>query len=138
MRAIQVEYEVLPHFVREERRDLAPASTPGAERTDGDPDAAFASAHRVVERTLGMPQMAHMCLEPHGQVAAWAGDELEVHASTQAVSTLGGQFASELGVPGDAGAGPHRVHGRRLRLQVLAWIAGGSSAQSWRARPARR
>jgi xanthine dehydrogenase YagR molybdenum-binding subunit len=99
LRAIQVEYEVLPHFVTEKHRDRAPAAQPGAERTDGDPDAAFASAHRTVEQTLGMPQIAHMCLEPHGQVAAWDGDELEVHASTQAVSTLAGQFASELGIP---------------------------------------
>ncbi len=99
LRALQVEYEVLPHFVTEKHRDRAPAAQPGSERTDGDPDAAFASAHRTVEQTLGMPQMAHMCLEPHGQVAAWDGDELEVHASTQAVSTLAGQFASELGIP---------------------------------------
>ncbi len=99
VRAIRVEYEVLPHFVTEEDRDSAPAARPAAERTEGDPDAAFAAAHKTVEQTLGMPQMAHMCLEPHGQVAAWDGDELEVHASTQAVSTLGGQFASELGIP---------------------------------------
>ncbi len=120
LRAIQVEYEVLPHFVTEKHRDRVPAAQPGAERTDGDPDAAFASAHRTVEQTLGMPQIAHMCLEPHGQVAAWDGDELEVHASTQAVSTLAGQFASETGHTGDPGADPDRVHGRRLRLQVLA------------------
>ena len=99
LRALQVEYEVLSHFVTEKHRDRAPAAQPGSERTAGDPDAAFASAHRTVEQTLGMPQMAHMCLEPHGQVAAWDGDELEVHASTQAVSTLAGQFASELGIP---------------------------------------
>lgn len=99
VRAIRVDYEVLPHFVTEEDRDRAPGANPAGERTEGDPDAAFAAAHRVVERTLGMPQMAHMCLEPHGQVCSWDGDELEVHASTQAVSTLAGQFATELGVP---------------------------------------
>ncbi len=99
LRAIHVEYEVLPHFVNEEDRDRAPAARAASEKTAGDPDAALAAAHAVVERTLGMPQIAHMCLEPHGQVCSWDGDDLEVHASTQAVSTLAGQFASELGVP---------------------------------------
>ncbi|MYB18794.1 MAG: xanthine dehydrogenase family protein molybdopterin-binding subunit [Holophagales bacterium] len=99
LRAIRVDYEVLPHFVTEEDRDRAPGARAAGERAEGDPDAAFATAHRTVERTLGMPQMAHMCLEPHGQVCSWDGDELEVHASTQAVSTLAGQFATELGVP---------------------------------------
>ncbi len=99
LRAIRVEYEALPHFVSEADRDAAPDARPAGERVDGDPDAAFARAHRTVERTLGMPQIAHMCLEPHGQVCSWDGDELEVHASTQAVSTLGGQFAAELGIP---------------------------------------
>ena len=99
VRAIRVDYEVLPHFVTEENRDGAPDARAAGERTEGDPDAAFVAAHRTVERTLGMPQMAHMCLEPHGQVCSWDGDELEVHASTQAVSTLAGQFATELGIP---------------------------------------
>ncbi|HUP23449.1 MAG TPA: xanthine dehydrogenase family protein molybdopterin-binding subunit [Thermoanaerobaculia bacterium] len=98
-RAIVVEYQVLPHFVTEEDLAAAPDAKPGAEETVGDPDAGFAQAEVAIETRLGMPQIAHMCLEPHGQVAVWEGSELTVHISTQAVSTIPFQLAEPLGVP---------------------------------------
>ena len=97
--AIVVEYEILPHFVDEEDLAAAPDTKAPQEETVGDAASAMAAAAATVEARLGMPQIAHMCLEPHGQVAHWQGDELTVYASTQAVSTLPFQFAEVLEVP---------------------------------------
>jgi xanthine dehydrogenase YagR molybdenum-binding subunit len=99
VRAIAVEYEVLPHYVLEGDRSKAPATKPGREQTVGDPDSAFAAAAAKVERTLAVPMINHCSLEPHGLVAEWEGDRLTSFASTQAVSTLSGQFAEPLGIP---------------------------------------
>lgn len=99
VRAVEVEYEVLSHFVEEARLEDAPETKPAQEQVTGDPDAAFASAPVVIEASPGLPQMAHCPLEAHGQVAEWEGDELTVYASTQGVSTLPFQFAESLGVP---------------------------------------
>jgi xanthine dehydrogenase YagR molybdenum-binding subunit len=99
VRAIAVEYEVLPHYVLEEDRTQAPETKPGREQTVGDPDGAFAAAAAKVERTLAVPMINHCALEPHGLVAEWEGDQLTAFASTQAVSTLAAQFAEPLGVP---------------------------------------
>ncbi len=102
LRAIKVEYEILPHYVDEADPAKAPETKPGRERVVGDPLAALESAAVTVERELSVPMINHCCLEPHGQVTAWDGDELTVWASTQAVSTLAFQFAEPLGVPASA------------------------------------
>ncbi len=92
LRAVRVEYEVLEHYVIEEDPNGTFEKKEPQERSQGDPDAGFASATTVVERELAIPQIAHMCLEAHGQVAEWQGDEVTVWASTQGVSTLPQQF----------------------------------------------
>ncbi|MEE2775145.1 MAG: xanthine dehydrogenase family protein molybdopterin-binding subunit [Acidobacteriota bacterium] len=97
--AIDVDYEVLPHYVTEGDRDAAPETKPGREREAGEPDQAMAAAAVKVERTLSIPMINHSCLEPHGQLAEWNGDELTVWASTQAVSTIGVGFAEPMEVP---------------------------------------
>ena len=99
VRAIRVEYDVLPHFVLEGDRAAAPVTKPGREETKGDPEGAYASAAAKVERTLSIPMINHCPLEPHGSVAEWEGDQLTSYASTQAVSTLAAQFAEPLGIP---------------------------------------
>ncbi|HEX7184641.1 MAG TPA: xanthine dehydrogenase family protein molybdopterin-binding subunit [Thermoanaerobaculia bacterium] len=100
VRAIVVEYEVLPHFVTEERLDKAPEVKPGQEETVGDPDKAMAAAAVRVKGTYGMPVVAHNCLEPHGQICEWTSkDEMTAYCSTQAVSALAPQFAERLGIP---------------------------------------
>src|SRR5262249_27581630 len=66
VRKIKVDYEVLPHLVRED--DLAKAGArarQGAETTKGDPDKAFQDAEAVSEGTYGIPVVNHCCLEPH-------------------------------------------------------------------------
>jgi xanthine dehydrogenase YagR molybdenum-binding subunit len=100
VRAIKVDYEVLPHVVREE--DLAKVGSrakPSGEQITGDPDAAFKTAEVVSEGEYGIPVITHCCLEPHGQVVAWQGDKVEFWPSTQAVSTVGGDLAKNLEIP---------------------------------------
>ena len=62
-RKIKVQYEVLPHLVREE--DLAKAGArakPAGEQVKGDPDKAFQEADAVVEGPLRHP--GHHALLP--------------------------------------------------------------------------
>jgi xanthine dehydrogenase YagR molybdenum-binding subunit len=83
VRKIKIEYEVLPHLVRED--DLAKAGNrakPAGEVVQGDPDAAFKQADVVHEGSYGIPVITHCCLEPHGQIVAWSGDKIEYWPST--------------------------------------------------------
>ena len=137
MRAIEVEYEVLPHYVLEGDRSKAPETKPGREQTVGDPDGAYASAAVKVERTLAVPMINHCPLEPHGSVAEWSGDQLTSYASTQAVSTLAGAVRRAARDPGLQRAHQDRLHGRRLRLQVPGRSLGhrGGAARARSAAP---
>jgi xanthine dehydrogenase YagR molybdenum-binding subunit len=100
-RAVKVEYEKLPHLVREE--DLSKAGDrlkPAAEQVTPEFDKAMAAAEVVVEGTYSLPVIAHCCLESHGQITEWEGeDKLHVFPSTQAVSALAQQFAEPLKIP---------------------------------------
>ncbi|HSS76380.1 MAG TPA: xanthine dehydrogenase family protein molybdopterin-binding subunit [Thermoanaerobaculia bacterium] len=100
LRAVKVEYEVLPHFVNEANLEKAPKVDAGAEEVVGDPDAAMAAAEVKIKGTYGMPPVAHNCMEAHGQICEWTGpDTLNAWCSTQAVAGLAGQFAEGLGIP---------------------------------------
>lgn len=102
VRAIEVEYEVLDHFVSLDPfgdLDAAPETEAGEETTEGDPDAGFAAADRTVSGRYGIPTISHNCLESHGHVCEWDGDELTAWCSTQGVSVMPGQFAEALDVP---------------------------------------
>src|SRR6266567_5609385 len=103
-RMIKVEYEVLPHLVKD--HDLALAGTrakQGGERVVGDPDKAFQDAEAVSEGQYGIPVATHCCLEPHGQVIQWKpgpdGDQIHVWPSTQNVPGYAGTLAGDLKVP---------------------------------------
>jgi xanthine dehydrogenase YagR molybdenum-binding subunit len=101
VRKIKVDYEVLPHLVRED--DLAKAGNrakAAGEQVTGDPDKAFQEGEVVVEGTYAIPVIAHCCLEPHGQIVQWNGDKVEMWPSTQNVSGIGGDLAKSLQVPG--------------------------------------
>jgi xanthine dehydrogenase YagR molybdenum-binding subunit len=100
VRAIKVEYEVLPHFVTEEKLDQAPKVNPGQEETVGDPDTALAAAEVKIKGAYGMPMVAHNCLEAHGQIVQWTGpDSLTAWCSTQAVAGVAPQLAEGVGIP---------------------------------------
>ncbi|HYN22406.1 MAG TPA: xanthine dehydrogenase family protein molybdopterin-binding subunit, partial [Thermoanaerobaculia bacterium] len=99
VRAVKVEYEILPHFVSEEKLAEAPQVKPAQEEMVGDPDAAMAAAPVKIKGTYGIPVIAHNCLEPHGQICQWNGDQLTAWCSTQAVSAVAAQLAEGLKIP---------------------------------------
>lgn len=100
LRAIKVEYEVLPHLVREDNLAKAgPRAKAAGEQVTGDPDQALRDADASVEGFYGIPVLTHCCLEPHGQVVEWKGEKVEYFPSTQNVSGVGGDLARSLGIP---------------------------------------
>lgn len=100
VRLIKVEYEVLPHLVREDKLEkTGNRAKPAGEQVQGDPDAAFKQADVVLEGEYGIPVITHCCLEPHGQTVAWDGNKVEFMASTQNVSAVGDDLAKGLEIP---------------------------------------
>jgi xanthine dehydrogenase YagR molybdenum-binding subunit len=100
VRKIKVEYEVLPHLVRED--DLVKAGNrakPAGEQVTGDPDKAFQEADAVIEGSYGIPVITHCCLEPHGNIVQFSGDRVNLWPSTQNVSGIGGDLGKALEVP---------------------------------------
>ena len=93
MRAIAVEYEVLPPLVEFEKAlDAgAPEVQEGGNIANtvayarGDVAKGFAEADAVVEETFRTACEIHTPLEPHGCVARWDGDSLVIWESTQGV-----------------------------------------------------
>jgi xanthine dehydrogenase YagR molybdenum-binding subunit len=110
LRAIKVEYEVLP-FVSDADAALAPGAPlavgePTNRTTDeprvyerGDLSAGFAEADVVLEETYSVDYLLHTALEPHGAVARWDGGKLTVWESLQGVYRSQQQIAGALGLP---------------------------------------
>ncbi|MCA9076324.1 MAG: xanthine dehydrogenase family protein molybdopterin-binding subunit [Planctomycetaceae bacterium] len=109
VKAINIEYEVLEHFVDEadlEAAERMDRSIPGRRvSVDGDEDQlenllkTDAPVHH--QGRYGIHTITHCCLEPHGSTCSWNGDDkLDVELSTQNVSGTGGQFAGapEIGI----------------------------------------
>jgi xanthine dehydrogenase YagR molybdenum-binding subunit len=111
--AIDVEYEEYP-FVH----DLASATAEGAEEAlidaggnlitpegqvdqRGDIDRGLRDAVVVVDLTFTTPIAAHCCLEAHGSVAKWEGDQLTLYHSTQGVFGARSMIAEALDIPLD-------------------------------------
>jgi xanthine dehydrogenase YagR molybdenum-binding subunit len=107
VRAIRVEYEVLPHFatVAQATAPGVPAIFEGGNGNAGEPDqqgdleAGFRAAAHVLEATYETQVETHACLDTHGCVCEWNGDSLTAWVSTQAVHGTREQFASALGIP---------------------------------------
>ena len=106
-RAIEVDFEVLPH-VADERRALdsdAPEIHPGGNKvkTDtyarGDVEKGFAEADVVLEQSYRTEAEVHTPLELHGCVANWDGDQLTVWESTQGVYAVQSRVAEILDLP---------------------------------------
>src|SRR3989449_9761583 len=100
VRLIKVQYEVMPHLVKED--DLAkagPRAKAAGEQITGDPDQGFKEADVVMEGEYGIPVITHCCLEPHGQAMQWSGDSIQNWPSTQNVSGMGGDLAKSLQLP---------------------------------------
>jgi len=115
VKAIEVKYEPLPSFTKDD--DLAAAQAAGrvskggnktlleAMPKENEDAAAFenaeierllkAAAH-TVEGTYGIDAITHCCLEPHGSTMQWDGNKLIAYVSTQAVSNNEDGFAGAL------------------------------------------
>ncbi|MBX9695889.1 MAG: molybdopterin-dependent oxidoreductase, partial [Cyanobacteria bacterium] len=108
VRAIEVEYEVLPHVATVEQA-MAPGAPAinnrgnvqkGRAQTNGEPDSAMEKADAVIEATYDMPVVTHVCLEPHGLTAAWTGETaLTAWSSTQNVLGVANELAGAFKVP---------------------------------------
>jgi len=92
---IEVDYEQLP-FIIDPKAALG-AEVPKIHREGnlvngmarryerGSVRSAFDAADYIVEEVFQTQSALHNCLEPHGTVASWSGDELTVWESTQSI-----------------------------------------------------
>jgi xanthine dehydrogenase YagR molybdenum-binding subunit len=108
IRAIKVDYEVLPHVATEalSMAEGAPEVFKGGNvrkgrsAVRGKPEDAMAAADVTIEGTYSVPMITHVCLESHGLTAKWEGeDKLTVWASTQNVARLGNDLAPPFNIP---------------------------------------
>jgi xanthine dehydrogenase YagR molybdenum-binding subunit len=129
MRAVKIEFEVMPYLVADTTPDKATGYTQQLnEQTQGDADAGFAQADAVIEGTYGLPVITHCCLEAHGSAAEWDGDKLTVWASTQSVSGLSGEYSQSLTAKGIPVKAPD--------VRILTPVMGGGfgskfAADTW-------
>src|ERR1044072_2046057 len=109
LRAIKVNYEVLPHVVHAPAAINPDAPKVVAEENNlqekgknGDQqkaEAAFATADAIVEGEYITPRIHHTCLETHGMLVDYrGGDTATIYASTQGTFTIGADAAKELGL----------------------------------------
>jgi xanthine dehydrogenase YagR molybdenum-binding subunit len=108
IRAITVEYDVLPYVVTEEEALAAnaPAIHQGGNRAGnpsvyerGDVARGFAEADVVLEQTYRTACEIHTPLETHGCVAKWDGNRLTLWESTQGVFAIQSGVAQALKLP---------------------------------------
>src|SRR6516162_5648111 len=107
--AIKAEFDQLDFLVKEEDALANPTAKTvgpkaanvggGGTGTSGNVEAAFKEADAIVEGEYGVPTICHQCLESHGLVAEWEGDNLTVWASTQAVFGTAGELARAFNIP---------------------------------------
>jgi CO/xanthine dehydrogenase Mo-binding subunit len=86
-----------------EGRDGPDPDRPNLCRTEefayGDVDAAIATAAHVHEATYRFPVVSHYAMEPHGSIASWDGDALEVWTGTQQPFKIRADLARMFGMP---------------------------------------
>jgi xanthine dehydrogenase YagR molybdenum-binding subunit len=129
MRAVKIDFEVMPYLVADTTPDKATGFTQQLnEQTQLDPDAGFKSADVVHEGEYGVAAITHCCLESHGSAAEWEGDKLTVWASTQSVTGLTQEYSASLtakGIPTTA-----------TNVRILTPVMGGGfgskfAADTW-------
>jgi xanthine dehydrogenase YagR molybdenum-binding subunit len=119
-RLVKVEYEVLPAVIQVDQAlaGTAPAvfaaSGPAADTTSGTPRsnvrqgqtqetgdiaAGFKQAAQTLEETYSTHVITHVCLESHGAVCEWDGDNLTAWVSTQGINATKDGFATGLKIP---------------------------------------
>jgi xanthine dehydrogenase YagR molybdenum-binding subunit len=109
VRAIKVEYEVLPHVVTEEQsmapdapKVFKPANTrPGNASVKGMPEEELGKSDATIEATYSAPVITHVCLETHGMTVKWEGtDKIVAWASTQSVMAAASELAQKFSLQG--------------------------------------
>jgi len=68
-------------------------------RKDGDPEGAFKSATKIVERSYSAPYLAHNCMEPMNAYAHVEGDQAWLAAPLQAPGLIEPSISARLGIP---------------------------------------
>lgn len=68
-------------------------------RKDGDPEAAFKRAAKVLERTYTAPFLAHNTMEPVNCFAHVTAEKAEIYGPIQAPEFIAGTLAARLGLP---------------------------------------
>lgn len=68
-------------------------------RKDGDPEAAFKNAAKVIERSYSAPFLAHNCMEPMNAFAHVQGGKVKIAAPLQIPALIMPTIASSLGIP---------------------------------------
>jgi xanthine dehydrogenase YagR molybdenum-binding subunit len=106
-RLVKVEYEVLPHVILVDQA-LSGSAPPvftggnvrqGTTQENGDLAAGFKQAAHTLEETYSTHVITHVCLESHGAVCEWDGDNLTAWVSTQGISASRDGLASGLNIP---------------------------------------
>lgn len=106
-RLVRVEYESLPHLINE-TQGLEPANplvfqngntSSSSLQETGDLDTGFKAAAHIVEAEYSTHVITHVCLESHGAVCEWDGDNLTAWVSTQGVHATRQQIARNLKIP---------------------------------------
>ena len=82
-------------------KDSLRNGTVAESRKDGNPDAAFATAAKVIERTFTSPFMAHATMEPMNFFANVTADGAELAGPTQTPKALQDSVAKLLGIPAE-------------------------------------
>lgn len=105
-KALKIEWEVddkLESSADHERtlNELLSKSSPKPARKDGDPDAAFQNAAKVVERTYSAPFLAHNTMEPMNFFADVKADKAELVGPIQTPEFLSKTISALCGLPED-------------------------------------
>jgi isoquinoline 1-oxidoreductase beta subunit len=78
------------------------AAKPGkVVRKDGNPEAAFKNAAKIIERTYSAPFLAHNCMEPMNTFAHVQGDKVRIATPLQIPSMIVPAIASSLDIPAE-------------------------------------
>jgi len=105
-KALKVEWEPIAspgglensddHFVQMAKRATQPATLL---RQDGDPEAAFKRAAKVLERNYSAPFLAHNCMEPMNFFANVTDDSAELVGPVQTPEFMEKSVSTRLGLP---------------------------------------
>jgi isoquinoline 1-oxidoreductase beta subunit len=90
----------LENTVDHKRTVAEMAARPGnVARKDGDPEAAFRNAARVIERSYSAPFLVHNPMEPINCIAHVTADRAEIEGPIQGPGVIVGTLSARLGIP---------------------------------------